>query len=127
MIQGCVQLQLGRTHYMTAASKKMTESGYMNLTQSSTKPPIFDKMKENSGTRELKPNNLNKMPSLSTLHQQPTFTFAEETADSKGKLPKIGNESSLTSKENSNQKPPIINNSKNMKISSSTKNIIEQS
>ena len=82
--------------------------------------------KEHSGTRELQQNSLNKMPSLSTLHRNPTFTFAEDTVDSKGKLPRIGNESSMASKENTNQKPPI-NNSKTMKISSSTKNIIEQS
>lgn len=83
------------------------------------KPPIFDK---GGVTREVKVNGLNKIPSLSTLQNHPTFTFAEDTADSKsGKLPRIVNSTQNDSylKENSMQKPPLIG-SKAMKISQSS-------
>lgn len=71
------------------------------MTNSSMKPPIFDK---GGLSREVKVNGLNKMPSYSTLLNHPTFTFAEDTVDSKtGKLPKIVNSSQNESsvKENS--------------------------
>lgn len=106
---GCVQLQLGKTYYgaqPTSSKKDNNSQQSMNMTNSSMKPPIFERAGINRD-----PKGLNKMPSFSTLQNQPTFTFAEDTADSKsGKLPKIVNSSQNESsiKENSSQKPPIV-------------------
>ena len=89
---GCVQLQLGKTYYgaqPTSSKKDNNSQQSMNMTNSSMKPPIFERAGINRD-----PKGLNKMPSFSTLQNQPTFTFAEDTADSKsGKLPKIVNSS----------------------------------
>lgn len=79
------------------------------MTNSSMKNAMFER--GGMASKEVKINALNKIPSFSTLQNQPTFTFAEDTVDSKnGRLPKIGNMSHNESliKENSSQKPPLV-------------------
>jgi hypothetical protein len=59
------------------------------MTNSSIRGPLFDR---GTASKDTKGNGLNRIPSFSTLQNHPTFTFAEDTVDSKtGKLPKIIN------------------------------------